>query len=136
MQTDWKHEQELVKQQQKDIAFCKDQMNRKEKANEQQAAIIQHLKEELKIAQSTAKTNDTEAAIRASRESLKLLTMDQKQHMEQATKSAKDIQDLQDQLAQRSVEYEQAMADIEEYEKSIEILNDLKNKMEEDIAEA
>ena len=56
--------------------------------------------------------------------------------MEQATKSAKDIQDLQDQLAQRSVEYEQAMADIEEYEKSIEILNDLKNKMEEDIAEA
>ena len=40
MQTDWKHEQELVKQQQKDIAFCKDQMNRKEKANEKQAAII------------------------------------------------------------------------------------------------
>ena len=93
MQTDWKHEQELVKQQQKDIAFCKDQMNRKEKANEQQAAIIQHLKEELKIVKWLQFKRTITLAMK------KLFTVDQWKEIEKQARFKTILMDNENEVA-------------------------------------
>ena len=93
-------------------------MNRTLKANEQQAAMIHHLKDELKIAQNTRQSHEQIAAdIIGMNQNARSKNFDRKEAemANKADEAAKTIEDLENLLIQRNDEYEIVISENEAF---------------------
>lgn len=118
MQDDWKREQGIVTQMEKDLKFKEEQLERVHEANAGQGAMISDLDRKLKA--STIAFNNLQ--MRGNIQSRTKSNIVDHKDLELANKAAKTIEDLEKLLHQRTDEFEQCMNDLSVFEQTVQTL--------------
>ena len=110
MQGDWKREQDLCKQLQKDVAHKEDQVGQSQITMQDQAAMISHLNQQVKNKEITIQ--NMELKLYSKQNTPKVDIKD----LELANKNAKTIDELEILLSQRTDALNQAQNDLNVFE--------------------
>ena len=116
MQGDWKREQELVKQLEKDLKFKEEQLTRTQEANAGQASVMNSLQSEIRKQKATIDTLQLRQSTVVTPRHKKIDISE----MEMLNKAAQNQEELEKLLAQRTEELDQAMSDLSIFEQTVQ----------------